>query len=131
MNQSQGDAVAAWAEVHRLRAAVAGPEGYATWRDAATDERVKRLAAEREIGERDATIARLREDAGLYFDAGWATAANWAGRSDLIADMDSAPFLTDKTNAINAIDTARRQSALDAMAENARELGLNYDSPPG
>ena len=35
-----------WAEVHRLRAAIQGPTGYASWQDAATDERIKRVRAE-------------------------------------------------------------------------------------
>ena len=34
-----------WAEIHRLRAAVAGPKGYATWQDAAVAERVRRVKA--------------------------------------------------------------------------------------
>ena len=32
-----------WAEIHRLRAAVQGPDGYASWQDAATAERVQRV----------------------------------------------------------------------------------------
>lgn len=32
-----------WAEIHRLRAAVKGPDGYETWQDAATDEKLKRV----------------------------------------------------------------------------------------
>lgn len=35
-----------WAEIHRLRAAVQGPKGYATWRQAAMAERVRRVKAE-------------------------------------------------------------------------------------
>jgi hypothetical protein len=38
-----------WAEVHRLRAKLRGPTGYATWSDAALDERNKRIAAERDL----------------------------------------------------------------------------------
>lgn len=35
-----------WAEIHLLRAAVQGPDGYATWQDAAIAERVRRVKAE-------------------------------------------------------------------------------------
>lgn len=38
-----------WAELHRLREAVRGPDGYATWQDAATAERIRRVKAEREL----------------------------------------------------------------------------------
>jgi hypothetical protein len=34
------------AEIHRLREAVKGPDGYASWQDAATDERIRRVRAE-------------------------------------------------------------------------------------
>lgn len=42
----EDDAVTLWAEIHRLRAAVQGPDGYATWQEAATAERVRRVKAE-------------------------------------------------------------------------------------
>lgn len=32
----------AWAELHRLRETVKGPNGFATWQEAATSERIKR-----------------------------------------------------------------------------------------
>lgn len=38
-----------WAELFQLRAAVQGPAGYATWQDAATDERMRRVKAERAL----------------------------------------------------------------------------------
>ncbi len=41
-----------WAEMHRLRAEVKGPDGYATWKDAAVAERVRRVKAERQLSER-------------------------------------------------------------------------------
>lgn len=48
-----------WAEIHTLRAAVAGPDGYATWQDAAVAERVRRVKAEGQL--KDAL-----KDAGRY-----------------------------------------------------------------
>jgi hypothetical protein len=41
------DAALLWAEIHHLRAAVQGPEGFASWQEAATAERVRRVKAER------------------------------------------------------------------------------------
>lgn len=38
-----------WAEIHRLRAAVKGPDGYASWQDAAVAERVRRVRAEKPL----------------------------------------------------------------------------------
>lgn len=44
-----------WAELHRLRQEVKGPDGYATWRDAAVDERLKRVATEKLLTEKCGT----------------------------------------------------------------------------
>ena len=44
---SEEDPARLWAEIHRLRAAVQGPDGYATWPEAATAERVGRGKAEK------------------------------------------------------------------------------------
>ena len=38
-----------WAELYRLREAVKGPKGFATWQDAAVDERHRRVKAERAL----------------------------------------------------------------------------------
>ena len=43
---SEEDPARLWAEIWRLRAAVQGPAGYATWQDAATAERVRRVEAQ-------------------------------------------------------------------------------------
>lgn len=40
---TEEDPARLWAEIHRLRVAVQGPDGYATWQDAATAERVRRV----------------------------------------------------------------------------------------
>jgi hypothetical protein len=45
--------------VHLLKAETSGPDGFATWKDAATDERVRRVKAEAEA-------AKLRADAGRW-----------------------------------------------------------------
>lgn len=47
-----------WAEIARLRAAVQGPEGYATWQEAATAERVRRVRAERALAASEVTVPR-------------------------------------------------------------------------
>ena len=46
---SEEDPARLWAEIHLLRASVAGPQGYATWKDAAVAERVRRVKAEARI----------------------------------------------------------------------------------
>lgn len=50
LTQSGPDAEV-WAELHTLREAVKGPDGFATWQDAATAERVRRVKAENELKE--------------------------------------------------------------------------------
>jgi len=60
---SEEDAGLLWAEIHRLRAAVQGPDGYATWQDAAVAERVRRVKAEKDLANFDS--ARSAFCAGL------------------------------------------------------------------
>lgn len=38
-----------WAEIHRLRVAMKGPDSFPTWYEAAVDERIRRVAAERKL----------------------------------------------------------------------------------
>lgn len=38
-----------WAEIYRLRAAVAGPRGYESWQEAATAERMRRVRKEQQV----------------------------------------------------------------------------------
>lgn len=38
-----------WAEIHRLRSLVGGPDGHETWRDAAVAERVKRIDIKKDL----------------------------------------------------------------------------------
>jgi len=49
LDPNEEDPGVLWAEIHRLRAAVQGPDGYATWQEAATAERVRRVAAEKAL----------------------------------------------------------------------------------
>lgn len=58
----EDDAVTLWAEIHRLRAAVQGPDGYATWQEAATAERVRRVAAEKALAASQAPAPAHAED---------------------------------------------------------------------
>jgi len=46
---SEEDPARLWAEIHTLRAAAAGPNGYATWQEAATSERMRRVRNEQQI----------------------------------------------------------------------------------
>ena len=67
LSPNEGDAFVLWAEIHRLRTAQRGPDGYATWQEAATDERIKRVAAERALLAR---CAAADERDGFEADAG-------------------------------------------------------------
>lgn len=56
-----------WAEIQHLHAAVRGPDGFATWQEAAVDERALRVKAERDANARlTAEIDALRADAERY-----------------------------------------------------------------
>lgn len=49
LDPNESDPILLWAEIARLKAAIQGPEGYASWQEAATDERIRRVKAEREL----------------------------------------------------------------------------------
>lgn len=51
LGDNETDPTVLWAEIHRLSVALRGPDGYASWQDAATDERVKRVRAEKALKE--------------------------------------------------------------------------------
>lgn len=61
LNPDEGDPVTLWAEIWRLREAVKGPDGYATWQDAATAERIRRVRAESKQAEASALIERMAD----------------------------------------------------------------------
>ena len=63
LDDDEADPVRLWAEIHRLRAAVQGPDGFATWQEAATAERVRRVRAERAIA--DLQMPEKADKAGL------------------------------------------------------------------
>jgi hypothetical protein len=64
-DDDESDPVTLWAEIHRLRAAVAGPDGFASWQDAATNERIRRVRAEARIAELEAQAAQPAQVASL------------------------------------------------------------------
>lgn len=71
-----------WARIHRLEAEAKGPEGFATWRDAAVAERVRRVKAEKAeamaldaaLEEAAKVIAATHVIAGRQWHAGTALA---------------------------------------------------------
>lgn len=73
------------------------------------EQRSAILEAHAELTRLSADVARLsaelevaRRDGERLFDAGWKMAASWAGRDDLLADMDSNTFKADRLAAIDA-----------------------------
>ena len=57
---------ALWAEIHRLRAELAGPDGFVTWKDAAIAERRRRVEFERSASApaRFCYVAKWRSESG-------------------------------------------------------------------
>lgn len=47
LTDNESDPTLLWAEIHRLRWEMQGPPGFATWKDAAVDERIRRVKAEK------------------------------------------------------------------------------------
>jgi len=49
LDPNEADPLVLWAEIARLKAAIQGPAGFASWQDAAVSERVRRVRAERAL----------------------------------------------------------------------------------
>jgi hypothetical protein len=71
-----------WAELFRLRNAVKGPDGYATWQDAATAERIRRVKAERALAEAAPTTEQPGDAERLRAVANIAHAGGLQGMSE-------------------------------------------------
>ena len=54
------------AEIQRLEADQQGPDGFDTWKDAAIDERVRRVKAEAEIEDKKASLDMMRSRLGQW-----------------------------------------------------------------
>ena len=68
-NRAEADAVEAWRQVHLFKAEAGGPDGFATWKDAAIDERLRRVKAETERADLRERVARLVGAMERYFEA--------------------------------------------------------------
>ena len=51
LDPNESDPLVLWAAIHNLRHALKGPEGFATWQEAAVHERLKRVEAERKFNQ--------------------------------------------------------------------------------
>jgi hypothetical protein len=73
-----------WAEIYRLRHMVTGPEGFKTWKDAAVDERQRRVRLEQDLGKlrADKSEADKKRDLEIEKEArhiynGWKDREGW------------------------------------------------------
>jgi hypothetical protein len=64
LSPTEEDPARLWAEIHALRAELQGPEGFATWKDAAVAERMRRVRAENDA-KRFRWLAERRHDVRL------------------------------------------------------------------
>jgi len=51
LSPKEENPVILWAEIYRLRALLNPPDGFKSWQEAATDERLRRVTAENEIND--------------------------------------------------------------------------------
>jgi len=80
LDLNEEDPAILWAEIWRLRHAVKGPDGYATWQDAATAERLRRVKAEQALA---AQAAQAQQPAGKLHADGYFT---WHRRDGYVLD---------------------------------------------
>lgn len=66
LSQAQANEINLHAEICRLQAAIEGPEGFASWQDAAVSERIKRVVAEARVAELEALQAESEPAASLH-----------------------------------------------------------------
>jgi hypothetical protein len=66
--ESEEDPARLWAEIHTLRSAIQGPDGFATWKDAAVDERVRRVRAEKQAAMLGNLLAVIHRDGGQHVE---------------------------------------------------------------
>ncbi len=113
-----------WAEIHRLRAAVAGPAGFASWQEAATAERHLRAKTRIAFGRlADVAEERARQDAkwgGAEHDDHHTTAdfvrliEDYAGLARTMASMNSPEkaerrLIQVAALAVAAVESSRRR----------------------
>lgn len=59
IDPNEADPGILWSEIIRLRAAIQGPDGFSSWQDAATAERIRRVRAEKELAALSAASKRI------------------------------------------------------------------------
>ena len=96
-----------WSELYLLREAVKGPRGFATWQDAATDERIRRVKGEAAFADNEAAMQRA---ARTLISAGY-TLADGAAEWKPPLGPSTLPLL----NRIAAL-TAERDAAMASEA---------------
>ena len=100
--ESEEDPARLWAEIHTLRSAIQGPDGFATWKDAAVDERVRRVRAEKQAAMLGNLLAVIHRDGGQYVqDKGLAQAC-----------ADAEAIVTGMHGQIEAVDDLIEQAVL-------------------
>ena len=87
---SEEDPARLWAEIHTLRAAAAGPPGYASWQEAATAERVLRVNAVAELRRLQQTSDGYRIVAG--YPALWINVRELRDALDPRDDRNVLPY---------------------------------------
>jgi hypothetical protein len=112
----------AWAELHTLRLAIKGPDGFATWQDAATDERIRRVKAERALAAKESEpISTQAFLAGLDMDRLYHCKEQTQARIDAIKDAGRVVVWEVSDDTINYFGTDDYPSALDALARITRQ----------
>ncbi|WP_244579947.1 hypothetical protein [Escherichia coli] len=98
-----------YAELYQLREEVKGPDGFNTWRDAATAEKVLRLSIER-----DALRYRFLRDKDAFGDENEPGLASWGD----LAEMEYNEFDANVDARMNNSDIPRHSITQAQMIEN-------------
>jgi hypothetical protein len=61
LDPNESNSTRLWAEIWKLRNEAQGPSGFETWRDAAIEEKIRRVAAEHELNELKRKLRTLVE----------------------------------------------------------------------
>lgn len=142
LRDNEEDATVLWAHIHKLRNEVRGPEGFATWKDAALDERLRRIAAEKKPATTPEAPALADEVKRLYGLCLECTDPNVALNciGEAHAAIDRLAALAVPVDARDSEDSARyrwlREQTWDAgplvaVCQPKKAVKLGFDCPSG
>ena len=123
LDPNEHDPVRLWAEIWRLREAVKGPDGYDTWQEAATAERLRRVRAEAAVSEQ----WKCECGANLFIDADGAPRSKAVPADD---QQEMTRIVEDLQNAVPVLMVCIEKARVDYPEATIKLFGA-AENPDG